>query len=683
MDSGKQNSEADDRYLSDGVENGIRTLAENLGEGLVVIQENRIVYMNDRMADITGIDKDEILGTDLEALFPAGTEPHRYIKNRARREAGENIGYPGEIRFEAPSGKTLEMRNRSSLIQWSGKPATVHFLEDITRRNETARMLVQQTEVNVILTDTVSRILASPLSLEEIAGTVLDSAMGLTGSRSGALIINDRSEQLVMQIRCNRSCSECLLPSVMNKLIHDSERMARSRPGRIEGAFYLNETIRSGPACPDRALQNILRVPARNTGPLSGQIILAESDDPFGPWDLDAMEKVAEVLNLALVRQQAVEDLRKAKIQAENEAMARTQFMANVSHEVRSPLNGVLMMASLLQESSLDEEQSELLGVIMFSARTIDRLIRDLTDINQIRAGKFTVYNAFFDVEELCRHVMETHRPEAKRKGLEMDFLMENSTDRFYGDRERTGQILSNLVMNAVRYTFQGRVILEVENREKELCLRVRDTGVGIPSDQQNVIFDMFRQVRSGDDRSTGEGSGIGLAVVKELTNAMNGRIALDSEPGHGSCFSIYLPEASRTAGRRIPRTDTVESETESVFAVLVADDDEANRNRVRSLLGARNWHVDEAFDGQEAVEMASRRAYDLILMDISMPRMDGLEASARIRSFQPDTPILAMTAHTFGGDRLHILRAGLDGVLRKPLVEDELFARLEPFLRN
>lgn len=664
------------------LESGIRAIADNLGEGLVVVQDGIIVFINDKLSELTGLEPQGLLNRKLEDLVPADHREWRYLEARERQEKGEVVVPPHEIRFRNDRGHFLEMRNRSTIIQWDGRPATVHFLEDITRKKETERLLTQQTAVNTLITDTVSRILASPLSLDETAGTVMDSAMGLTDSRSGILIIEDANGYRVVKNRCGDGCVECILPESLDDVLDDGNRMARSRPGRLEGSFYLNEPVPGRAECPTAPqMNNVLRVPVGAAGDLSGQIILADSKTPFGPWDLDAMEKVAEVLNLALVRHQAVEELRAAKETAEREAGSRSQFMANVTHEVRSPLNGVLMMASLLQDSGLNADQLELLGVVMFSARTIDRLIRDLTDINQIRAGKFRVYNAEFDLGELCRHILEVQKPEALRKGLHLDYSVAPGLSRFRGDRERTGQIISNLVTNAIRYTEKGHVRLELRMENGELLVSVSDTGPGIPPEKQQDVFRMFRRLDEHDRHS--EGSGIGLAVVRELVEAMSGHIELDSAPGRGSVFSFYLPEAAPVETSSADRPADGGSDAPSVPRVLIVEDEGANRLYLRTLLEKRGCSVDEAFDGRQAIARARSFEYDLILMDINMPRMNGLEASAGIRESGNETPIVAITAHALGDDRFHILNAGLDDIVRKPFDDEKLNDCLKRYIRS
>jgi PAS domain S-box-containing protein len=475
------------------VESGIRALADSLGEGLVVIQHNRVEFINEKLLEILDMPRSSVLGESLNELLPEDHESWDYIDIRVRRERGESISYPEEIRLRLKSGRTAVLRNRATLIQWQGEPATVHFLEDITHRKAMENQLLQQKEVNAILADAVRRILASPLSLKDTAAAVLDSAMRLTGSRSGVLLIDDAGRQVLSERRCEGQCLHCIVPEVMRHIESDEVLMNHRRPGRIPGAFYLNEGLERAKDCLiGGQIRNILRVPARNESTVSGQIILADTPTSFGPWDLDNMEKIAEVLNLALLRVQTIAELENAKITAEKEADAKSLFLANVSHEIRSPLNGVLMMASLLRDSDLSEEQKELLGVVMFSAQTIDRLIRDLTDLTQIRTGKFTVHNDTFDFSELVRHLVDINRPEATRKGLELVSDIGPKLDYLYGDRERIGQIIANLLINAVKYTDRGHVRMDAVEEDGNLVISVEDTGIGIPEGQQQAVFNLF-----------------------------------------------------------------------------------------------------------------------------------------------------------------------------------------------
>lgn len=663
------------------MEIGIRALAESLGEGLLVIQRNEVVFMNDRLPAIMGMTRDELTGTDLAQL--GGRDPNikEYLDNRTKKEMSDDSFTIGEVRIPAADGRIVYMRNRSSRIIWSDKPATVHFLEDITLRKNAEKQLMEQKEVNSILADTVRRILASPESLDEIAGTVLDSAMNLTGSRSGVLVIEDESGQKVLKQRCIGGCRECVVPAVLQALKSDESMMNLRRPGRIEGAFYLNESLPVREGCKlGSEIKNILQVPFHNQSPVFGHIILADTPETFGPWDLDNMEKIAEVLNLALVRRQAVDELKKAKDAAEREAEARSQFLANVSHEIRSPLNGVLMMSSLLQDSDLNGEQSELLNVVMFSARTIDRLIRDLTDLTQIRNGKITIFKEDFNLDELCRHILESNRPEAVRKGLDLESMIDPEVFHITGDRERIGQIISNLLTNAIKYTESGHILLSASVVDSQIRLVVSDTGIGIPDEQQKEVFGLFNQGRLG---RRADGTGIGLAVVKELTEIMNGKVSLESRPGVGSQFSVCLPLISPTDSRETDSDESSNSALPEIARILIAEDEGVNRLYMRTFLEREGWDIDEAANGVEAVSLARKHQYDLILMDISMPRMDGLEASARIREIQPFVPIIAITAHAYEEDRKRILEAGLNDIVLKPINENGLKRRLRRYLRT
>ena len=647
-------------------EQSVRLLAESLGEGLLVVQAGKIIFHNDLLLQILGWNQGDVTGKMLKELLPVDPIHEDYFRARDRREDGTLEEKIAELRIRLPDGRRVYLKNRATRVVWDGVPATLHLLEDISMRKATERQLLEQKEVNSILADVVRRILASPMSLEEIAGAVLASAMRLTQSQAGILMVNGEGGRRILQKQCSRHCQECAIPGILDKIEASPYLMGQRRPGRIDGAFYLNEDLPVTGTCSDVSIvKNILCVPSESDGPLSALIILADTPKPFGPWDLDSMEKVAEVLSLALRRLHTLDDLRRAKDSAEKQAEARSLFLANVSHEIRSPLNGVLMMASLLEDTNLDEEQQELLGVVKFSARTIDRLIRDLTDLTQIRTGKITIYREAFNLEELCRNILETNRPEAQRKDLSLELVVDPGSVDCVGDRERIGQVVANLVTNAVKYTEKGGMKLETVAKGSSLVITVTDTGVGIPEDQVDAVFGLYHQGLVNGKRR-GEGAGIGLAVVKELTEVMGGRVELHSSEGKGSRFLVTLPSIVVRKAVEPP----VQGDLPHRARILVAEDEGVNRLYIRTILERHQWIIDEAVDGVEAVQLASRRRYDLVLMDISMPRMDGMEATQKIKEIHPYVPVVAITAHGYEDDRKEILKAGFNDIVLKPIDE-------------
>ena len=664
-------------------ESCLRDLADSLGESLLLIREGRVLLGNDRFAALSGVSREDVSGRPLLDFLVDDTESQPVMEAFSRRERGDAVPPPGEIRIRRHDGASLFMRCRSGPIDWEGAPATVLFLEDITSMKSAERQLMEQKEMNSIMTDAVRRILASPLSLDEIAQAILDSAIDLTKSRAGALLLDDGSRGMILERKCGLMCDHCRLPDILQRILADEDFMKKCRPGRIDGAFYLNGPFDTPIGCPGSSeISSILRVPAwspEGVGSLSGQIVLLDSAGGFGPWDLDSMEKVVEVLNLAMVQSRFIDQLEAARDRAEQESNARSRFLANIGHEIRSPLNGVMMMASMLKDSPLDQDQREQLDIVLFSARTIDRLIRDITDLTLIGTGKLTIQEEAFDLRELCRHIIETNRPEALRKGLEMDAYVADEARRIIGDRERTGQIITNLITNAIKYTEKGSIRLTAVMENGMVRMDVTDTGVGIPDELQASVFDLFRQ---GDGRRRMKGAGIGLFVVKSIVEMMDGSVELRSRVGKGSRFTILLPMNHDVANLIDDAlTGGPGKKTESP-KVLVAEDEGVNRLFLRTILEREGYEVDEAVDGVEAVALARRYDYDLILMDINMPRMDGLEAISFIRQSRPKVPVVAVTANAYQEERRRIRECGADDIVLKPIDEADLRRRLERFVR-
>ena len=542
---------------------------------------------------------------------------------------------------------------------------------------ETAvRELAELRQLNTILTDTVRQILDSDVSLPEIGLTVLDASIKLSGSRSGALTIGNETDVCVVDPYHVQEILPGTFADLLNRIEADSHLMTLRRTGRIDGAYYLNTAVtfgtgKSGPA----SIRNMLYVPARYRTVVQGQILLINNSDSYRARDLENLEIIAEVFSLALAGGKVNDDLRMAKERAEREAEAKSRFLAGVSHEIRSPLNGVLLMSSMLKDSELSAAQQELVGVVMYSAKAIDRLIRDLTDITQINTGKLTIIREDFNLEDLCRNLVETNRPAALRKGLRLEYTVAGDSVHFTGDRERIGQIIGNLLSNAIKYTERGRVNLKTSRNNSVLRIVVSDTGMGIPPEMQETVFDVFNQgVRSG--RKPEDGVGIGLSLVRELCELMGGQILLSSEPDRGSVFTVELPAGP------VPMSGTEPSLPDSA-RILIVEDEGVNRLYVRTLLERDGWVIDEAVNGMEAVALVKNNHYNLVLMDISMPRMGGLEASSLIRATNPTLPIIAITANAYEEDRHRILKAGLNDIVLKPVNEKALRQSMKRCLRS
>ncbi len=361
---------------------------------------------------------------------------------------------------------------------------------------------------------------------------------------------------------------------------------------------------------------------------------------------------------------------------------SKTQFLGSLSHEIRSPLNGIICMASLLGETDLTEDQQELLSIIQFSADNITRIIQDLVDLTLLNSGRVILKNENFSLLTLCGNLIKNMKEEASSKGLDLDMAVEDGIDSFHGDSVRIGQILSNLIQNAIKYTEKGEIFLDVHRRPGAVEFVVSDTGVGIPRDKQDLIFEEFTQLGNSVHKDKVRGVGLGLAIVKDLVEIMGGTVTVKSREGKGSSFCVLLSDFDVQPGKEkdFPREEgTLFLPENSRF--LIVDDDEINRLYLRMVLEGIGAHTDEAENGRIAVEKVAGKKYDMVLMDISMPVMNGLDATKEIRKIRKDLPVLAITANAFDEDIQRILESGLDDIVLKPVDEEQLMNKISNWM--
>jgi len=397
--------------------------------------------------------------------------------------------------------------------------------------------------------------------------------------------------------------------------------------------------------------------------------------------------------------------LAQAKEQAEAASRAKTELLANMSHELRTPLTAMLGFSELLVAELDGREQKENVGTVLRNGEYLLRLIDDLLDLSRIEAGKFQMNPAPCSPREIVSDVVELLKARAQEKGLEFVREYEGQIPAtIHCDATRLRQILINLVGNALKFTERGSVRVVVRHiggdaSDRHLEVRVIDTGIGIARDQTRRLFEPFAQADTSSTRRYG-GSGLGLTISKHLAELLGGGITVDSQPGAGSEFTLTVPlevapqhvsvGECRHAGGRTLGDSTVPEATTLGFPcrILLAEDGPDNQRLISLLLERAGAEVTLVENGRQALEhglQAEREGqpYDLILMDVQMPEMDGHVATARLREAEYRGPIVALTAHTMKDDRKKCLEAGCDGYLGKPIRRDALVAAVIRWARK
>jgi PAS domain S-box-containing protein len=598
-----------------------------------------ILYANDRFCDISGFRREELIGRN-HRIVNSGIHPPEFFRDMWQTISGGKV-WRGEICNRASGGQTYWVNATIvPLLDAQGRPERyIAIRTDISDRKQVeaelsdqlhlVEELIETIPLPIYLKDPSGRYIRVNRAFESFFHVRRDSVIGRT--------LNDLLPPEDARIHTDRDAE-----LFARKGTQSYEATVHSRDGRAHNTLYHKAVL------------------TRRDGSVSG-----------------LLGTIVDITD----RKRAEVEVIRAKEAAEAANRAKSDFLANMSHEIRTPMNGVIGMTDLALETALSSEQREYLNIVKSSAESLLTIINDILDFSKIEAGKLLVEDIPFDLHRLISDTLKPLALRARESGLEVLSDMPPDVPRFVrGDPGRIRQVLVNLVGNAIKFTPRGEIalhteVIQIQDGQATLHFAVRDTGIGIAPDKQDLIFDAFAQEDSSTTRKYG-GTGLGLSICRRLVALMSGSMWLHSELGKGSTFhfSLQLQLAEKTKSAVPPVVDITGRH------ILIVDDNATNRRTLQGMLATLHASSTGAESGEAALALmrAGHERFDCILLDAQMPNMDGYELAKRLRAEYKDLPpMLMLSSGALRGDALRCQEVGIGGFFAKPIASDELLAAL------
>ncbi|MBF0583958.1 MAG: response regulator [Magnetococcales bacterium] len=676
-------------------------VAEATKDAIIVIDaDSRLLLWNEGAATLFGYQKEECLGQSLTQFMP-----ERYQQRHL--DALDRIKASGVTRY---AGKTVELYGRhrdgreipleATLASWQegGNYFFSAIIRDISERiaMEERNEKIYQSQVAI---STLLQIAIRPLELPELLQESLTTILSIPWlsleSRGAIFLLDEQQERLVLTAQQNLPegiCTSCAVVPLGHCLCGEA---ALTRQ-----VTFVDQVNTQENSC-DKILQDNhghYSIPILFNEQLLGVIMAYVPPNHSSiPEEEKFLTTIANTLAGVIARKEGEQRLHQAKEAAETASRYKSEFLATISHEVRTPLNGIMGMAALLMEKRLSSKKLFYVEMIRKSGENLLNIINDVLDLSKIESGHLELEEKIFSLREMRDELRDLFGELAHKKGLQLRTRI--STDvppLVLGDVHRIRQILVNLLSNALKFTEKGEVMLRLNSStdpaDPQIAwveCQVEDSGIGIAPEVAERLFQPFTQGDASTTRKYG-GSGLGLAICRQLAERMHGQVTLSSTIGKGSLFTFRVP-LKRSAAAKESAPEGVKSAWVNLLRrvkVLVAEDNVVNQKLFQIMLKSFDMQVTTAENGHIALGLLQKESYDLVLMDCHMPEMDGISACRAFRQYEqearkPRTPIIAVTANAMLGERERCLEAGMDDFLTKPVAKSDLQALLLRHVRK
>jgi PAS domain S-box-containing protein len=600
---------------------------------------------------------------------------HAVRRSRKFRIEYRIVARNGKVKWVSEYGRG-EVNEANELVGLEG------FITDITHVKISDIKLQHELKINQSLAEIGVELMGDSFNVDMIARRIQDNVMEYTQSTFSVLIAPSLEDDELIYYLKNESATNgekfnrILLNEknsfLLNSIESEGEIIQNDKPGKIP-----LEAL----GMKDLEFERLAGAPVIINNVQSGYLLLAGAPSDYSRGTINLVNRFLNIFALGLYRNRTEKSLQLAKAKAEESDHLKSMFLSNMSHEIRTPMNAIVGFAEMLHEAGLKrEEKDTFLDAITRSGDSLLLLINDIIDISKIEAGQLKLTSTAFNLNDLLDEIHVDFTRELERKHKTLVVLHINK--EFLGpdfiihtDAMRLRQILSNLVGNAIKFTDEGFIEIGYRLEAGKILFYVRDSGVGIPKEDQSIIFERFGQALSQEPRNI-TGTGLGLTISKNLIELLGGNIWVDSIEGEGSTFWFSLPLIRVSA--RAHHSNLARKAAPSINlagkTILVVEDVDTNYFYISTLLEKLNANVKRAVNGLKAVEIcASDTSIDLVLMDIELPLMNGYEATKVIKQKRPDLPIIAQTAFAMSGERERSLEAGCDDYLAKPIRKDDL----------